>query len=532
MQNRGCQISLYGPLTIRSAAGDDLTPKGAKARALIALLAQAPDRRRSRRWVEAKLWSIRGQQQAAGSLRQTLSEIRTALGPLRDILGADRADVWLDANLITTDLDEGAKPEDASREILEGIDVRDPEFEEWLRLLRQSSPASVPLSLPFSVPTGIGVHCSSLVLEAGIDRIAAQTVADQIGLNLEETLAGSTMRASARGSELAVTVDVSRDGQTRVLQARVLHLETDRVLHSAYRAVPVVEHGLISEDLIAEFAHATTSRALARLPQVLDFDRTEVVASGFAALAQKKYFEFTPTSFTEAQDLMERAQDTHGSGLYLAWLGFIRMTEVVESLAEYPSDQLEETEALLRHAVEASPENGQVHALKALTELMLFDDIDAGINSAEDAFRRNPNNLLVRQSLAVAAATSGDKEAAYQMSAFCRPGVAREDGRHLWDLYHSLVCVSTGRFEEAREAAERAVRSCPDFRAPRRQLAGLYASFGDHDAAAKHFRALQKWEPDLTADQFLSDEEYPVRTLRNAGLLEFPVEALKQKFGT
>ncbi|MDO6575417.1 hypothetical protein Q4528_14980, partial [Staphylococcus pasteuri_A] len=76
--------------------------------------------RRGRRWLEGKLWSGRSQVQAAGSLRQTLTEVRQALHPDTDIFGADRLDVWLDANRIVTDLAPGSPLRAAHRDLLEG----------------------------------------------------------------------------------------------------------------------------------------------------------------------------------------------------------------------------------------------------------------------------------------------------------------------------------------------------------------------------------------------------------------------------
>ena len=36
---------------------------------------------------------------------------------------------------------------------------------------------------------------------------------------------------------------------------------------------------------------------------------------------------------------------------------------------------------------------------------------------------------------------------------------------------------------------------------------------------------LQRLEPDFSLERFREDERYPVRTLRMAGLLDFPTEA-------
>ena len=120
-------IRMIGVFEVRDEAGQDRTPRGAKARALLALLARTPGHRRPRRWLEARLWSDRGQEQASGSLRQALTEVRKALGPLAERLTSDRDGVALAG--FGSDLADpvGARQALArGREFLEGIDVLDP----------------------------------------------------------------------------------------------------------------------------------------------------------------------------------------------------------------------------------------------------------------------------------------------------------------------------------------------------------------------------------------------------------------------
>lgn len=132
-------IRMIGEFEVRDEDGRDLTPRGAKARALLALLVQTPGHRRPRRWLEQRLWSDRGQEQASGSLRQALTEVRKALGPCAGRLTSDRDCVALSG--FGSDLaDDPAAAKDAlrqGREFLEGIDVMDPAFNLWLAEERQ-----------------------------------------------------------------------------------------------------------------------------------------------------------------------------------------------------------------------------------------------------------------------------------------------------------------------------------------------------------------------------------------------------------
>lgn len=145
-----CRVFLIGPVTVIGADGADLTPRSTKSRALLAMLALSPRGARSRVWLRDKLWSDRAEDQASASLRQTLFDIRRSLGPIaKDILVADKHTVTL--NLSRTRIDaiellDPSRPGGVDRQgsdwwgtehFLEGLDVRDPEFEDWLTLERQ-----------------------------------------------------------------------------------------------------------------------------------------------------------------------------------------------------------------------------------------------------------------------------------------------------------------------------------------------------------------------------------------------------------
>ncbi len=137
----GLVIQVIGAFRLLASDGEDLTPLGRKARALLAILALTPTRRRSRPALQDKLWSDRGPEQGAASLRQTLTEIRKALGEhYRDCLISDLHGIGLARDRIAVDLDDLDLSELARMveppQLLEDIDVADEEFEDWLRTQR------------------------------------------------------------------------------------------------------------------------------------------------------------------------------------------------------------------------------------------------------------------------------------------------------------------------------------------------------------------------------------------------------------
>jgi len=141
-------LRLVGPLTLITADGTDITPKGKRAKAILALLALSPAGVRSRRWVQDKLWSERGPENGAASLRQEISAMRRAFKAARvDILVGDRDTLRLDRNLVHLDTDDSSILVHGE-DLLEGLDIRDPEFEDWLRTERMRYAAPEGLDGP------------------------------------------------------------------------------------------------------------------------------------------------------------------------------------------------------------------------------------------------------------------------------------------------------------------------------------------------------------------------------------------------
>src|SRR5262245_187034 len=134
-----------------SAAGHSIDIAGRKERALLAILAMPPGEPRSREKLAGLLWSDRRDKQARDSLKQSLLRLRKSLGSLDPLpMVTDRTSVTLNRAEVAVDVQEfeqlvlAGMPDDLTRatelyrgDLLEGLDVRDPAFEEWLLFERQ-----------------------------------------------------------------------------------------------------------------------------------------------------------------------------------------------------------------------------------------------------------------------------------------------------------------------------------------------------------------------------------------------------------
>ena len=144
------QLSLLGGFRLTSGDGRPVDVPAKKNRALLGVLALAPHWEATRERLTGLLWSDRGEEQARSSLRQALAALRKDFAALDQnplMLTGDR--IGLDPNLVRIDVSDflsasaGSDTTDLRRAadlyggpFLDGLDVADSAFEEWLREAR------------------------------------------------------------------------------------------------------------------------------------------------------------------------------------------------------------------------------------------------------------------------------------------------------------------------------------------------------------------------------------------------------------
>jgi len=144
------EVMLLGGFDLRFDDGRPCNLPGQKERALLAVLALKPGAIYPRDRLAALLWSDRGDSQARDSLKHALAKLRQCLEPAdTQPIVADRQSVRLDPASLRIDVVDfehllaKGQAEAIERamalyrgELLEGIQVRDPAFEDWVLLER------------------------------------------------------------------------------------------------------------------------------------------------------------------------------------------------------------------------------------------------------------------------------------------------------------------------------------------------------------------------------------------------------------
>lgn len=255
-------IQMIGMFKVSDGSGQDRTPRGMKSRALLAMLCQTPGHRRPRRWLEQRLWSDRGQEQASGSLRQALTELRKALGPLAVQLTSDRDSVALEG--FSTDLSDVAATRDAlaaGREFLEGIDILDPAFNLWLLEERARVGAHLTTTVQPGARPVVPFSLRVADLPEGTEAAIARELAAAIARLAAEYLLGEDQnRTGLSGDRLPGGLDLQIEGawseDRAYLKVRLVDHENQKTLWSQRLVASRAEQGRGTSTLVFETTEA------------------------------------------------------------------------------------------------------------------------------------------------------------------------------------------------------------------------------------------------------------------------------------
>ncbi|WP_292473627.1 BTAD domain-containing putative transcriptional regulator [Mesorhizobium sp.] len=143
-------IEVLGGFTARTESGSTVSLGTRKAQALLAYLALTPGRVHARTSLYALLWGDHEDEQARGSLRYALTDIRKGLGEHHPVLCTERDVVYLKPDAVIVDAVEferltrsdipAAVKQAVSLyrgDLLGGMAIRAPTFEEWLSVERE-----------------------------------------------------------------------------------------------------------------------------------------------------------------------------------------------------------------------------------------------------------------------------------------------------------------------------------------------------------------------------------------------------------
>ncbi|PRY26576.1 hypothetical protein CLV78_101676 [Aliiruegeria haliotis] len=518
-----------GVFRVTGPHGTDRTPHSMKSRGLLALLLEAHEFCRARSYLQDHLWSDRQQEQGASSLRQALSEIRRAFGPHRELLETEGNLVRLRRDGVVTDAEDRPPGDLDAVEYLEGLDIRDPEFERWLRDRRQQRAAAyesdlaapdilapVGASRPWLVvekPTGgtvVAEHLGQAIAQGVSDRGPVEMVPDgHAPPSIPEDKAGCILSVGERNDAFgnSVSVQLRSLDNRRVLWTTMAPLDPETGEGLLPQIAPLI--GLGIDRIAAELAappspapgHGAAAAPASLFATVDDMLRTR--GRDFKALDTRLQLCF----------------EEEPRGIVLAWKALLRCLAFGERRREDIGLLRDEAKSLVARAVEMEPQNPQVLALASHVYTFVLDKPPVAHELAARALRIDPVNVYGWASTGYAHLSAGHVERAYEALLRARRFTGEGPHRPMIDLLFGMSAIISGRIAEGTATLETVNALLPDFQPPLRFLLAGYLAQGDFPRAEDAKLRLSVLETGFELRDF-AEPDYPTPSLRNNTLLD------------
>lgn len=544
-------LCVIGAFSLSSSEGRDLSPSGQKARALLALLATADRGVRSRGWLCDKLWSDREAEQAFANLRQTLTQLRKRLGSWSDILEADRFDVRLRLDLVDVDLlairagmasvSDWSAWNYGEAEFLEGIDVRDPEFEDWLAVersrwadLRDSlvlpdPPKLQPEALPALPPIAIfpalpGIAVAAPVIfgnDPGAERLG--TVAtEMLCRTLHEMRQVDVFDhrdrrdpAPARiGSDNPASVCVPYTLRTRVRRADDRFLIELAIIETVTGKIECMSSawtrpgGRFADDpqllgIINQVADALYSFFGAREAEYRN--QPSALARVLVLSAVDDLFDIGRERLMRAENRIRQSLGLRADSQTYAWLAFASTFKVGQKHAPLDAGGLEEVEYWARRALELDPNNSLSLTLCAHVFSYVFHDRSYATDLFVKALKINPDRPLTWDLFSVLHAYVGRPEAGLKCAQWAKHISPFSPYAYYFDASCCISASLAGHHQEALEYGRRALSSRPNFNPVLRFMVSSLGHLGRAQEAQPLLGRLMQLDPKFSLEAVASE---------------------------
>lgn len=539
---------MIGPFAIEADDGMDITPRGKRAKALIALLCTSNNASRTRAWIQEKLWSDRGTIQASASLRQELSELRKHFEASGiDFLTIDRDTVRINLASISIDI-RNPTDDTTSHEFLEGFDLGDPAFEDWLRDERQAwiaacerranglavvahttnptsgislATARPSIGLVLDHPTDAAptaIALGDMFLDVLARSFQSFDVVDLIDLRIR--LAPPPPRDTPSGPDWILQAKVRPIGHAVCMSIHLMAIEDRRILWSQTRCIDAEAYcpgdptGLGS--LVNEVTFATLDQIL-KSQRPNNQARHEAARLAIGALYQM--FQLQDADLDAAERMLVRAYELEPKSSYLGWLLFISTTRLGERRVGRSDPFHDQVRDYARRAIENDPFNPITLALTAHAYSFVFREYEYALDLADRAVSASPLLAIGRDMRALTLGYLGDVERGYQDALLARQLGGPPPYRYLIDTTCCILSTLSGRFEEGIRHGRRVLSQQPRYLPALRYTASCQGHLGLGNDAQLTLERLRREEPDFSVE-VLRSPDYPIAGVLGASVIE------------
>lgn len=520
--NAMLRLHVLGPFRLCDAANRPIQLRSRKAQALLALLALSPRGERTRVWLRDKLWSTSDERRSSTNLRQILFELRRDIGPMADraiefgpqTISLRVGRVWVDRQAVETDasLFHGLGLNETT-ELLEGLDVGDPEFEDWLSVERgiwadraetldatdipapasnraivgpmaeRSASQRVSLALLKSVLHGadsLGLHLADRLVEGiansirELQPVRILDLRDQNG-SVEDLVASANTEFYCRlrllriGDSVTLTFFVHRVSRMALEWSQSIQCRIDDLI--AY-------DGRVIQGFVAQNVDRLVRTLLESIPE--EQDGGDVLRSGYAAM--NLIFRMNDDALTQAMSLLDRP-DMGRSPLHAALRSYIASFHVGDNIGPYTDEARELLRAEIADRMSPTPFNSI--ALASLGHVLgyVFHEYEASGAVLEQAIRLNPAQAFAWDHYALNKIYTGDFKAAQDAAERAAFLGAYSPISFSYETTLAMASTLSGDYDRAVIAARRALQIQPRSNAALRYLMIAHSARGERTQA-------------------------------------------------
>lgn len=513
-------IKLYGPLRVFDRKGCDVSPRSAKAQGLLAMLIMARGEPIHRNSLQSRLWSDRMQAQARASLKQALSELRRCFHGAHDpVLQTTGGPVSINMDLVSCDVFEPFTDDLFERqEFLAGLDVRDEEFEDWLRatrrrleLTQQRSRVAAPPSEPerLTIRFAPVEHGSTADIDTIVGEALAATIQSAL---LEQDFFPLTHFTGQGHVEVRLSLMPASDGEC-CANILVVALHSSEILwHGTFSGTPTDFAGRRGVVFSVSTAHQIIDRcfALSQGDQIADMRASRLMRQGIDQMLR-----VGSESLAAAEQAFATAVNLDSRASYLAWQAYLNaFLYEKSSFGPNVGPMWGHTEELARKALDADRHNPQVCALLAHLFGFVRRDFERA-HAILEPLESTTNSLMLQDSLALFYFYTGDLTRAVTHARAASMLGERSPYRYLFTTTLAMIQLVQGHFEGAWQMANQAIAQHPIgstavFEPALRTLAAAQAHSGYRVEAAKTLDRIRTQTPDFTLSALESPERAPI----------------------
>ncbi|WP_071796070.1 hypothetical protein [Natronohydrobacter thiooxidans] len=534
------RLYLAGPMRVTDGQGQKLVIRGRKAQALLALTALAPQMHRTRVWLRDKLWSQSDETRSSTSLRQSLFELRRDLGAQAgsaldinaDTVGLNPDRVWVDVTEVQRDAALFSRlglNEDT--ELLEGFDIGDPEFEDWLQAARfdwtdtaEALAAVRPARLLLS-ETGRAIsdrfclalmrgvvqggdemshHLSDFLTERIVDNIRELMPVQVIDLRSRtaaiEDLAESAeaeffcrMRVLCIGRNVTLTFFVYRSSQLAIEWTQSIQCTLEELHHA---------DNLLLQGFVAQNTDRLAKTLLSHIPA--DSDETIALRAGHTAM--NLLFRLDDDALDQAIALLDKAEAANLSGgtahsLIAGLRAYAASFAVGENLGSLGMDERLRLHDLINTQLEDNPFNAITLACLGHVIGYVFQEHDLAGKVLERAVALNPSQAFAWDHLALHKLYTGDYDTALRHAQRATQLGAFSPISYSYDTTLAMAATLAGDYTRATLAGRSALQKQPRYKAALRYLMVAQSATGQRLAAEETRTRLLHLDPDFADPQ-------------------------------